>query len=94
MPAHVTIYTRKWCWYCSAAERLLKDKGVTFENIDCSGDHEKRTWLAKVTGRTTVPQIFIAGRSIGGYDDMRALDRRGELDKLLAGASEQPVPEG
>lgn len=81
------MYTRQWCGYCSAAERLLKQKGVAFENIDCTGDQEKRAWLAQVTGRSTVPQIFIDGKAIGGYDDMAALDRRGELDKLLAGSS-------
>lgn len=94
MPPHVRIYTRQWCGYCTAAERLLKDKGVAFENIDCTGDHEKRKWLVEVTGRTTVPQIFIDDRPIGGYDDMHALDRRGELDKLLAGASNSPATSG
>ena len=87
MPAQVTIYTRRWCGYCFAAERLLRKKGVAFENIDCTGDSAKREWLAQVTGRTTVPQVFIDGKAIGGYDDMRALDQRGELDKLLAGAA-------
>jgi glutaredoxin 3 len=87
MPAEVKIYTRAWCPYCFAAERLLKSKGVAFENIDCTGDQPKRAWLAEVTGRTTVPQIFIDGRPIGGYDDMSELDRRGELDKLLAGTA-------
>lgn len=92
MPARVTIYTRQWCGYCTAAERLLKGKGIVFENIDCTGDNEKRKWLVEVTGRTTVPQIFIDGRPIGGYDDMRALDQRGELDRLLAGSSEPVAP--
>lgn len=87
MPAKVMIYTRKWCGYCTAAERLLRSKGVAFENIDCTGDTAKRKWLVEVTGRTTVPQIFIDGRAIGGYDDMRELDHGGELDKLLAGAN-------
>lgn len=86
MPAEIKIYTRQWCGYCSAAERLLKSKGVAYENIDCTGDPAKRSWLAEVTGRTTVPQIFIDGRAIGGYDDMRALERSGTLDKMLAGA--------
>ena len=90
MPAEVKIYTRRWCGYCFAAERLLKSKGVAFENIDCTGDRAKRDWLAEVTGRTTVPQIFIDGRPIGGYDDMRALERTGALDQLLAGTP----PEG
>jgi glutaredoxin 3 len=91
MPAEVKIYTRKWCGYCSAAERLLRAKGVAFEEIDCTGDRAKRDWLAEVTGRTTVPQIFIDGLAIGGFDDMRELDRKGELDKLLAG---KPAPAG
>ena len=91
MPAQVKIYTRQWCGYCTAAERLLKDKGVAFENIDCTGDSEKRQWLVQATGRTTVPQIFIDGQPIGGFDDMRALERAGTLDKLLAGSSE-PKP--
>lgn len=84
MSAEVKIYTRQWCGYCTAAERLLQKKGVAFENIDCTGDQAKRQWLAELTGRTTVPQIFINGRAIGGFDDMNALDRRGELDPLLA----------
>jgi len=91
MPAEVKIYTRQWCGYCYAAERLLRGKGVEFENIDCTGDREKRQWLAEVTGRTTVPQVFIDGKSVGGYDDLKVLDRSGELDKLLAGSSVPPA---
>jgi glutaredoxin 3 len=86
MAAHVKIYTRKWCGYCSAAERLLNAKGVKFENIDCTTDPEKRKWLIEATGSTTVPQIFINGKAIGGFDDMSALDRSGKLDQLLAGS--------
>ncbi len=85
MAAEVKIYTRQWCGYCTAAERLLKNKGVTFENIDCTSDNAKRKWLVEVTGRTTVPQIFIDGQAVGGYDDLSALDRTGKLDQLLAG---------
>ena len=84
MAAKIVMYTRKWCGYCTAAERLLDAKGVEYENIDVTGNHEKRKWLVEVTGgRTTVPQIFIDGKSIGGYDDMAALDRRGELDRMI-----------
>jgi len=90
MTADVKIYTRQWCGYCTAAERLLRSKGVAFENIDCTGDQEKRKWLVEVTGRTTVPQVFIDGRAVGGYDDLRALERTGELDKLLAGPPSPP----
>jgi glutaredoxin 3 len=83
MTAHVKMYTRKWCGYCTAAERLLQAKGVSYEQIDCSGDTKTRKWLVEQTGRTTVPQIFIDGKSIGGYDELRALDRHGDLDELL-----------
>jgi glutaredoxin 3 len=85
MPGHVKIYTRRWCGYCVAAERLLTQKGVAYEQIDTSGDPEIRRWLVEATGRTTIPQIFIDGTPIGGYDDLRALDRAGRLDALLAG---------
>ena len=84
MAAQIKMYTRRWCGYCTAAERLLDTKGVPYENIDVTGDQEKRRWLVEQTGgRTTVPQIFINGKSIGGYDELNALNRRGDLDKLL-----------
>jgi glutaredoxin 3 len=85
MAAHVKIYTRSWCGYCTAATRFLKDKDVAFEEIDCTGDAATRKWLVGATGQSTVPQIFIGDHSIGGYTDMLALDNRGELDRLLAG---------
>ena len=83
MSVPVKVYTRKWCGYCTAAERLLNEKGVPFENQDCSNDQETRRWLVTATGQTTVPQIFIDGKSIGGFSELEALDRRGELDRLL-----------
>ena len=89
MAAHVKIYTRRWCGYCTAAERMLTQKGVEFEQIDATGDPALRKWLLEATGRSTVPQIFIDGKPIGGYDDMRALDRTGKLDAMLAG---KPAP--
>ena len=76
--------TREGCGYCTAAIRLLKSKGVQFRHIDASGDPTTRRWLAEVTGQTTVPQIFINGRPVGGYTDIRALDEDGELDRLIA----------
>jgi glutaredoxin 3 len=78
------MYTTLICPYCIRAKMLLKSKGVAFEEIDVSRDDEKREWLVKVTGRRTVPQIFINDEAIGGFDDMRALDIAGELDKKLA----------
>ncbi|MCB9621414.1 MAG: glutaredoxin [Sandaracinus sp.] len=67
------------------AVQLLRDKGVPFEQIDVDGNREKRAWLREVTGQSTVPQIFVGGRSLGGYTDVAGMDRRGELDPLLAG---------
>ncbi len=89
MAADVKIYTREWCGYCTAALRLLKAKGVTFEHIDVTGDPDKRRWLVEATGRTTVPQIFIDGEAVGGFTDIRALDERGVLDRMLAGAQKK-----
>ncbi len=83
MSARVRMYTTTVCPYCIQAKSLLKKKGVEFEEINVSGDQDTRDWLVKVTGRRTVPQIFINDEAIGGYDDMRALDVRGELDKKL-----------
>jgi glutaredoxin 3 len=84
MAAEVKIFTTSWCGYCHAALRLLKQKGVAFEQVDAE-DSKTRRWLRDVTGRTTVPQIFIDGKPVGGYTDLRALDERGELDRMLAG---------
>lgn len=80
------MYTTQVCPFCIRAKTLLKSKGVAFEEIDVSRDDEKREWLVKVTGRRTVPQIFINDEPIGGFDDLRALDVAGELDKKLAHA--------
>jgi glutaredoxin 3 len=85
--ATVRIYTRRGCGYCDAAIELLHDKGIAFDEIDATGDATLRRWLAGVTGRTTVPQIFIDGTPIGGYTDLAALDRRGELDRMLGQGS-------
>lgn len=84
MAARVRMYTTLICPYCIRAKMLLKSKGVEFEEIDVSGDHDTRAWLVKATGRRTVPQIFINEEAIGGFDEMRALDLAGELDKKLS----------
>lgn len=81
----VDIYVTAYCGYCDRAKQLLRRKGVAFRELDVGNDPEKRAWLVTATGRRTVPQIFIGGRSVGGYDDIAALDRTGELDGLLAG---------
>lgn len=82
---NVTIYTTNSCPYCFAAKELLKKKGVAFEEIDVSGDREKRAAMTqRANGRTTVPQIFIGPTHVGGCDDLYALDAEGKLDSLLA----------
>jgi glutaredoxin 3 len=72
MPAKkVQVYVTQYCPYCHAAKRLLKSKGVEFEEINVTDDDEMREKLVKMTGgRETVPQIFVDGNSIGGYDDL------------------------
>jgi glutaredoxin 3 len=81
----VTIYTKAWCPYCSAAKDLLDRKGIAFDEIEISGKPAARDeMMAKAGGRSTVPQIFIGARHVGGCDDLYALDSRGELDALLA----------
>ncbi|MCS7266440.1 MAG: glutaredoxin 3 [Geminicoccaceae bacterium] len=86
--AKVEIYTSPFCPYCWRAKRLLADKGVAFEEIDLWREPERRAeMIARAQGRTTVPQIFIDGRAIGGSDELFALERAGELDRLLAGGT-------
>jgi glutaredoxin 3 len=77
------MYTTTICAYCVRAKMLLKAKGVAFEEINVSNDQDTRDWLVKTTGRRTVPQIFINEEPIGGFDELHALDRSGELDKKL-----------
>ena len=82
---HVEIYTKMFCPYCARAKRLLDEKGVDYEEFEISAGGEKRQeMLSRANGRTTVPQIFIGGRHVGGSDDLAALEREGKLDALLA----------
>lgn len=83
--AKVEIYTKFLCPYCTRAKSLLASKGVEVIEYDITMGGEKRAeMLQRAPGRTTVPQIFINGRHIGGSDDLAALDRAGGLDPLLA----------
>lgn len=81
----VTIYTTRFCPYCTEAKGLLRRKNVRFAEIDVSGDHAGRAAMtARAAGRTSVPQIFIGETHVGGCDDLFALDEAGTLDRLLA----------
>jgi glutaredoxin 3 len=80
----VTIYTKDWCPYCVAAKKLLTEKGAAFTEIDIGAKPEMRAeMIQKAGGRTSVPQIFIGNRHVGGCDDIYALDAREELEALL-----------
>ena len=83
MLADVVVYRTPYCPYCVRAAMLLQRKGVPFREVDVSNDPEARERLVRETGQRTVPQIFINGASVGGYDDIAQLDRRGALDPLL-----------
>ena len=81
----VTIYTKAWCPYCSAAKELLERRGAAFTEIDIEArTGARQEMIAKAGGRSTVPQIFIGSRHVGGCDDLYALDRAGKLESLLA----------
>lgn len=81
--AQVVIYTTNYCPYCTAAKALLRSKNVSFDEIDVTSDQLRRGEMEQRSQRRTVPQIFIDGKPIGGYDEARDLDANGELDRLL-----------
>ena len=78
------IYVTSYCGFCRLAERLLDRRGIAYTAVDVTHDDEARQWLVSSTGRYTVPQIFLRGQSIGGYQELASLDRRGQLDALLS----------
>ena len=82
----IEIYTKFGCPYCARAKRLLDDKGAAYEEYELHTMPGKREeMLARARGRTTVPQIFIAGCHVGGSDDLAELERSGRLDAMLQG---------
>jgi glutaredoxin 3 len=86
--AAIQIYSTTYCGYCVRAKRLLDERGIPYEEIDVTGNAEVRAWLVSETGgRRTVPQIFIHGKPIGGFVELRALDKSGELAELVKSSS-------
>jgi len=84
----VTIYTRQFCGFCVAAKRLLDQKGVSYEEIDASGNPGRRQeMIERSNGGRTFPQIFVGDTHVGGCDDLFALERSGKLDGLLSGTA-------
>jgi glutaredoxin 3 len=90
MATEVKVYTTTYCGYCHAAKALLTERGVRFQEIDCTSDAPTRSWLIEQTGQRTVPQIFIGGVPVGGFSELSALDRAGTLRAILAGDSAPP----
>ena len=81
----VEIYVKTTCPYCWRAKHLLDSKGVEYKEISVDfGGAERQTMIQRANGRTTVPQIFIDGKHIGGCDDLMALERAGRLDEIIA----------
>ena len=78
------MYTTEWCGYCVRAKALLDERGLEYEEIRLDDDPLFRQKLLDMTGRWPVPQIFIDDRAIGGFTELRALDRAGRLDELAA----------
>jgi glutaredoxin 3 len=84
--ARIEMFTTPSCPYCVRAKRLLQERGLAYEEIDVSGDDDLRARvMERAGGRRTVPQIFIDGRSIGGYEELAELDASGELATLTRG---------
>jgi glutaredoxin 3 len=82
--AHVKIYSSDYCPYCQRAKALLQARGVTdYEEIVVDGQPQMRAQMTQLTGRTSVPQIFIGDTHVGGCDDLHALDARGALVPML-----------
>jgi glutaredoxin 3 len=85
-PPAVTLYVADWCPYCQRAKGLLQQKNIAFSEINVEDDVKFREAMVARSNRRTVPQIFIGDKHIGGCDELFALDRDGELDRLIQGA--------
>jgi glutaredoxin 3 len=83
----VTVYVTGWCPYCQRAKGLLAEKNIAITEINVEDEPQFREEMKARSNRNTVPQIFIGDKHVGGCDDLFALERSGELDRLLQGAS-------
>jgi glutaredoxin 3 len=81
----VTVYLSDWCPYCQRAKGLLEQKHVVIREINVEEDEKSREEMIARSSRRTVPQIFIGDKHVGGCDDLYALERSGELDRLIQG---------
>lgn len=78
------MYTTQFCPFCVMAKRLLNAKGVAVEEVAVDRDPDARAEMQELSGRRTVPQIFIGEKHLGGFEEIAALDHQGQLDPLLA----------
>lgn len=83
----IEIFTKDYCGYCRRAKELLEARNLDYDEIDITHDPDLAEEVVERTGRKTVPQIFIEGQAVGGYDDLVALDISGELDRIILEAS-------
>lgn len=81
----ITVYSSNYCPFCIRAKQLLDSKGVNYNEIRVDGKPDVRAEMARLAGRTSVPQIWINGTHVGGCDELVALERSGKLDTMLAG---------
>ena len=81
---NITMYTTRFCPYCIRARELLRRKGFSFRDIPVDGDPGMRAEMTQLSGRHTVPQIWIGEHHVGGFDDLWALEQQGQLDRMLA----------
>ena len=83
MSAKVVMYTTRFCPFCMRARSMLKNKGIEYEDIAVGNDPALWQKMQALSGRDTVPQIFINDQAVGGFDDIALLERQGKLDSLL-----------
>jgi glutaredoxin 3 len=79
----VVMYSTGWCGFCARARTLLERKGIAFRDIDVESDTGLRQEMVTRSGRRSVPQVFVGAHHVGGYEELYALDRSGELDRLM-----------
>lgn len=84
--SQVTVYTTEPCGYCRVAKALLNKRGVRYQEVNLAKDPEGRAELVRLTGMMTFPQVVIDGKTIGGYQELVALDREGGLAQYAAAA--------
>ena len=82
-PPRIEVYHKTWCSYSRAALALLNEKGAHYEDIDVTDDLDREREMIERSGKKTVPQIFVNGDLVGGFDELEALDAHGQLDELI-----------